>query len=105
MSAVLLILVCGVGALLWFVVLGKPMPRLRSWPILLRFTPLLISSAILVFYFLAERGVLIFLGGESMYGLFAVFLLPLSGVLLLAQLAIVLRILAERGADPQDPAR
>ena len=105
MSAVLLILACGLGALLWFVVLGKPMPRLRSWPILLRFIPVLISSAILISYFLADRGVLTFSRGEYMYGLFVVFLLPLSGVLLLVQLAIVLRILAERGADPQDPAQ
>ncbi len=104
MSGVILVLVCVLGAL-WFVARGRPLPKVRLWPALLRFLPLLIATPILLFYFLTERGVLTFSRTENTYGLFVAILLPLSGLLLLLQLVIWLRVLRERKAGSQDSPR
>ena len=102
MTIAVLILACGLGVL-WFVGRGKSLPAAHSWPLLLRFLPLLLAAAILLFYFSTEWGVLEFSRTEQMYGLFVVVLLPLSGMLLLLQLAIYLRVRAERKVGLQDP--
>ena len=62
----------------------------------IRLIPLLVATAILLFYFLTDWGVLTFSRTESMYGLFAVVLLPLSGLLLFLQFFIWLRALRVR---------
>ena len=98
MSFILLALASAVGAFLWFVVLAKPLPRPRSWPPVLRFSPALVASTILASYFLAGRGAFPSLSGEYLYGLFVVFLLPLAGVLVLVQLAVL--FLPDTSRDP-----
>ncbi len=47
--------------------------------------PVIAAACILVFYFLTDRGMLPAFRTESMYSLFVVILLPLSGSLLIIQ--------------------